>query len=614
MKTRRPSSTPVLTSTVAGALVGLVFPVSAAVAELALGETRFNFGALFLGSPTDLVVLLSPIVVAAAGFILGRGRRQVNKRIAELNADRERMDAELQAHYELIGAVEKSQRAILDHLDSGICTVDPSLRIDQSYNSSFSSMFGSGEPAGKPITDVVFGAWTEKQKADLREVVGLAFSNTASSDEMLNDILPAREVVHVGALGSGGDVKYVHVSVTRLFRNQGVERVMFIFRDVTLERRFKEEEERHQRQIDDQYKRIRQLLRHERTVTYGFLASLGAGMDRLAVSLRSLSQGEVNRPAVMEATGIVHSIKGEAFSLDFDSCAEKAKTLETSLKKVADKTLGMEEHLEIIQHFEALSDERRVFERMLGRMADIAAPKGSLPDAPAGQDLLRGLEAVIERYRSEGIDVSALQALTLRGREPEGTSLAALEEPLSLACKRSAKELGKRAQLSFSGLDDRVPGNVFASLKESLLHLVRNSIAHGIESPEDRRARGKPEQGTISLSMRRADGKLSIDYADDGRGFDTESIRAVALARGLVTPDAARSLTTPDLIKYVFVDGFSTNAGTDMVAGQGVGMSVVKRAIMGDLHGSIRLSQKPGRGIGCRLSIPDPLPAPEVRA
>ena len=138
-------------------------------------------------------------------------------------------------------------------------------------------------------------------------------------------------------------------------------------------------------------------------------------------------------------------------------------------------------------------------------------------------------------------------------------------------------------------------------LNDPLVHLIRNSMDHGIETPESRRAAGKPSAGTIHLSARHAGANVLIRVRDDGRGLDVETVRARAVEQGLIDP-AAR-LSEAEIFSLILAPGFSTAREVTDVSGRGVGMDVVRRSIEG-LRGSIDIASKPGQGLTVTLRLP----------
>jgi two-component system, chemotaxis family, sensor kinase CheA len=134
-----------------------------------------------------------------------------------------------------------------------------------------------------------------------------------------------------------------------------------------------------------------------------------------------------------------------------------------------------------------------------------------------------------------------------------------------------------------------------------LVHLIRNSIDHGIESPEKREAAGKPRKGTVRLTAVHSGDSVVITISDDGAGLDRETIRARALEKGLISQSA--ELTEKEAFALVFVPGFSTSQEVTSVSGRGVGMDVVKRSI-GSLRGTVEISSQPGAGTKVTVRIP----------
>ena len=140
-------------------------------------------------------------------------------------------------------------------------------------------------------------------------------------------------------------------------------------------------------------------------------------------------------------------------------------------------------------------------------------------------------------------------------------------------------ELGKQIELEMHGADTELDRQVLDLIKDPLTHMVRNSADHGLETPEQRRAAGKPEKGTIRLSAYHEGGYIIIGVADDGRGLDTEKIKAKAIANGLVSEADAEKMSETQLQRFIFTPGFSTVSAVSSVSGRGVGMDVVRANI-----------------------------------
>ncbi len=164
-----------------------------------------------------------------------------------------------------------------------------------------------------------------------------------------------------------------------------------------------------------------------------------------------------------------------------------------------------------------------------------------------------------------------------------------------------ARETGKAIELVTEGESTEVDKTVIERLADPLVHLVRNSIDHGLELPSDREAAGKPRTGQVKLSARQAGGEVIINITDDGRGIDRSKVRAKAEASGLIEP--GQQIGDHELLQFIFHPGFSTAQQVTNLSGRGVGMDVVKRTIE-SLRGTIDMVSTPGQGSEISLRIP----------
>ncbi|OCJ00432.1 chemotaxis protein CheA [Rhizobium sp. AC27/96] len=164
-----------------------------------------------------------------------------------------------------------------------------------------------------------------------------------------------------------------------------------------------------------------------------------------------------------------------------------------------------------------------------------------------------------------------------------------------------ARETGKDIELITEGESTEVDKTVIDRLADPLVHLVRNSIDHGLESPEDRIAAGKPVSGRVILSAHQTGSEVIISIKDDGRGIDRQKVRAKAEANGLIQPGA--QLADKELLQLIFQPGFSTAEKVTNLSGRGVGMDVVKKTIE-TLRGSIDIASEFGKGSDIALRIP----------
>lgn len=166
-----------------------------------------------------------------------------------------------------------------------------------------------------------------------------------------------------------------------------------------------------------------------------------------------------------------------------------------------------------------------------------------------------------------------------------------------------AQHDGKEVELIITGGDVDLDRTVIDGLNDPLLHLIRNAVNHGIETPAERIAAGKNPRGTVRLSARRERDNVFIVVEDDGRGIDEERVRKKAIERGLVGTEEAEKLSKEEIIEYIFQPGFSTADKVTDISGRGVGLDVVRKTIE-SMKGSVRVESERGRGTRFELSLP----------
>ena len=165
------------------------------------------------------------------------------------------------------------------------------------------------------------------------------------------------------------------------------------------------------------------------------------------------------------------------------------------------------------------------------------------------------------------------------------------------------RQLGKPVRLELDGEATQADRDVLERLEAPLIHLLRNAVDHGIETPAERAAQGKPEEGLLLLRARHVAGRLRLELEDDGRGVDLEAVRDAVRARRLASAEMAERLGEDELLAFLFLPGFSMSRVLSEVSGRGVGLDAVQHELRA-LRGSVRLRQRPGRGCLFQLELP----------
>jgi two-component system chemotaxis sensor kinase CheA len=166
-----------------------------------------------------------------------------------------------------------------------------------------------------------------------------------------------------------------------------------------------------------------------------------------------------------------------------------------------------------------------------------------------------------------------------------------------------SRELGKKVKLIIEGEDTELDKSIIEEIGDPLVHMIRNSVDHGIEPPEERVKLGKPEEGTVWLRAYNEGNMIVIEIKDDGKGMDPEVLKRKAIEKGIITETEANNMTDKESFMLIFKPGFSTAAKVTNVSGRGVGMDVVKTNIE-KLNGIIEVDSAPGKGSTFKLKIP----------
>ena len=174
---------------------------------------------------------------------------------------------------------------------------------------------------------------------------------------------------------------------------------------------------------------------------------------------------------------------------------------------------------------------------------------------------------------------------------------------LSRTVRDASKSVGKPVELSLEGEDTELDNNIIQHISDPLIHLVRNAVAHGIETPEARRQAGKPEKGHLTVRAYHRGNHIFIEVKDDGRGIDYERVRQSVIDSGFLSPVAAAELSERELREFLFRPGFSTASSTSELAGRGVGLDVVRSNVHA-LNGEVEVQSEKGAGACFTVKVP----------
>ncbi len=243
-------------------------------------------------------------------------------------------------------------------------------------------------------------------------------------------------------------------------------------------------------------------------------------------------------------------------------------------------------------------------DRLMGLIGEMVVAKNALPYLAARAETQFGAREMSREIKAQYAVINRI------AEDMQDAIMQVRMTPISFVFQRFprlvrdlTRKMGKEVKLVMEGEDTEADKHIIECLTDPMIHIVRNSLDHGLETPEERRGAGKPPTGKLTIRAVQESDRVRIEIADDGRGIDPEHIRRKARERGLIDESRLERLSDQEAIDLVFAAGFSTAEQVTDLSGRGVGMDVVRSAIA-KVKGTIDLKSQPGVGTRLRLSLP----------
>ena len=460
--------------------------------------------------------------------------------------------------------VEKSDYLeILDNVSDGIFLIDRSGTIGPYYSRATGTMLRAEQLAGAEFLGVIGPMLPDKTVGAAREFLELLFSDTVDRRTVMK--LNPLKSVELFVDDRKGSIESLHArfSFTPVERHAGVRQIMIIVQDATeetlLNRQMEEQRLRNQTELE----LLQGVLHVDPELIDEYVHSSRARLRQIGAIFE-----EDRMPLVQRLHGIarhVHAIKGDTSALELDFVAERARSFETRVRALRDApTVANDDFISLAIQFSALSDAIERIESLgqrIGRFRD-----------------------TFSRHNASGVDIVRLT--------------------LTQLAERVSRDTGKRVVLNLDRLDlSSIADDHRRVLRDALIQLVRNAVFHGVESPDERRTRGKRDVGLVEITSELVDDMVAVTVRDDGRGIDLQRIKARALARGVINEQDAATLEPSQIARLLFAHGVSTAPEGSEHAGEGVGMDLVRRTMSG-IGGRLRMTTRPGRYCEFQLLVP----------
>jgi two-component system chemotaxis sensor kinase CheA len=449
--------------------------------------------------------------------------------------------------------------AMKDNLKVGLFLMDQEYRIQPAYSKALEDVLGTDELQGKKFTDMLSASIKAKERDTLEDYFGMIL-NRSFDAKMLEEINPISEFVYINDMV--GVEKTLRSTFGVVDRGRGEFFVLGTLEDITVQKELARQLAEEENKREEEIRALFQVVQVEPRVFGDFIEDTEYEFDRINDILKNKELSA--QDAMVGIYQSIHAIKSNALILGLENFSGKLHELETQIKNLRDgDEVSFEDVLHITVELERVMKEKDKFRDTIDK---IHAFKAGVGDSRR-QD----------RY--------------------------VLIETLTKACEKAAAALNKQVHFVVEDLDGIVLENgPRRVIKEVLTQLVRNSVYHGIESPEEREARGKEREGTVRLSIKYEDNRIHIRLSDDGGGLDFDKIRKKAESLNLFR-NKQDGIDKNRLSQVIFSPGFSTADGADVHAGRGIGLNLVKERIR-NLRGSIKLQTELGKGTVFNIYIP----------
>ncbi|MDR2543199.1 MAG: hypothetical protein LBC80_07110 [Treponema sp.] len=463
--------------------------------------------------------------------------------------------------YDMTHLAERDEIAAMkDSMQIGLFFMDKNYVIQDHYSRYLEEMLVNTELVGKLFTDIIADSVTSSNLDSIREYFRMVVERSYDK-EMLDDINPLEELYYVNK--STGDRKVFQCAFDTIERERGEVFVLVTVYDITtrveLQKKLAEEEARRH----DEMQSVFEFIKVQPSVFSDFMNDMEYEFTLIEQTQKndSLSTQEV----LVKIYQSVHAIKSNAVILGLSVFGNKVHNLESKIKKLreAEEEIPFADMLDLAMDIEKIFYEKEGFGEILEKL---------------------------QTYVGSTVD--------------DRQHVKVLVNSFQKTAARAADDQGKLIDFIADDVDDeaveRCPKHV---VKEIVMQLIRNSAVHGIEMPDDRKAKGKKEAGIIKLSinMSKDRNNVVIRLSDDGNGLDYKKISEKALSRKIIEKENAGNKDL--LTKVIFAPGFSTSETEGMHAGRGIGLNLVRDRLK-EIKGSIKLRSENGKGIQFLVTVP----------
>lgn len=448
---------------------------------------------------------------------------------------------------------------ILSTVREGLFLVDENRMISSEYSDEMEDIFETKNIGGREFTDLLGKIVTSADLENMKTFVKVLFDPKVVED-LIGNLNPLQQIkVNLQKDDGGFETKHLSFNFFRVISRGKIRNVLVSVSDISDRVRLQEELENSKNESEQQMELLVSFMNANPVLLREFLHDSGDALQDINEILKAPVSSKADfRTKIDKIFVQVHKIKGEASAIELSAFAEKAHEFESELQEL--------KHVSSIKGM------------------DFLPLTIQLDQLISYTDTLKELSARLGLQSGDAVDKQPAQTEKSADSSQEWQHLSRMVDEI-------ASDYKKKVDFVMSGLSEIPMNDEYRSIINSFcVQLLRNSLAHGIETPAERQKNRKPAKGRIDLrASQLPDGSIELIIRDDGRGFNDKSIAKRLVEKGLVTENQISDWSQDKIIKHVFAQGVST-AETDMHAGRGVGLNVISDGIK-SVGGKLRLRQ-----------------------
>ena len=476
-----------------------------------------------------------------------------------------------------IDRAQKETENILRTMQEGLFLLDNEFGIGTQTSIALGQILGVTIKPGQNFLTILRPLVTPKTFETAKEYIELLLRHDVK--EKLVASLNPLDAIEINTTREHGviDTRYLNFRFNRVLEHGKVTHLLVTASDISRRIRLERELRSSEKKVQDQMSMMVHILQADPRLMQEFLTHALSGLDQINHSLKGGSAtASVANADIDIIFRIAHRIKGDATALNLQTVAQSLHAFEEVLSGLrARADIQNEDMLPVIVHVKSIYAELNAITDAMARIAQVRGVVHVEPVKPAHNPGLAQLPFV-KQWRS--------------------------------LVEQVAQRHGKQVELNYQGLDlEHVAQGLRDPINTIVNQFIRNAVTHGLETPQERRQRGKSEVGHISVYVSDAgDGALELSFRDDGAGIHPQTLRDAAVRCGKLDAQAAEQADLRQLTALIFEPGFSTREKVDDDAGRGVGLDVVKDLITKQ-HGRIRIGTTQGEYCHFRVQLPLPL-------